>query len=712
MVKRVGSIAQRLKEKPYEKRVCRSENYPDCLMPPFPDTGVTVEEYADFIAEIGLEVQIVAAEMDRGTPRFASKMLPPFQDIERDPLPRFLELAHERGILALTYISMNYCKPLKKIHPEWMMKFLDDGREEIENIGWPCFNSPFRDWRAEHLKEYLDNLDLDGFYFDDMNWGSHDDGPYYIGCCCKYCEKMFKEETGLKIPTKVDFDSMDFRQFLGWRADKMRQFMAHVTRSVRQMYPDAILDFNYYGGVYGNWSLAHPVNPLHLEEVGGHFFSEATLYDGTSLAAKLCRALGPNGAVWMGPTQWLHECITHTAPYPEPLTPTILSLSIIANGMRPVQAMIPAQLPLAKDYARVIYSNLKKRVEYMEGDTVKYVALHWSQQSRDFHRPSPDQYSGAVEHFKRMRGAYEILNQSHLLTDISFDEHLTRDYLSRYKLLFLSDTSCLSSTQCDAIRSFVEGGGTLLATHEASLRDELGRPRDTFQLADVLGVDYCCPTESGGGVPIIYVPHDQALSREFGHVICLGAEDAEVSLRPGCQTEVLATKSNLTGVKPLDRFDPKVKYDSGRPGVTCRAFGKGKAFYISGDVGWGYTHNPYPPLKRFVANLIRRTRSPIEVDAPKVVEVTAAMRGPNELMVHLLNNPTPYVPHSYSAESHMDVMTYFYNLEEVTPVRDVTIRFNEFLPRTAVMPLQNLRLDIAGSPPTVVVPQVFLQHFH
>ena len=299
-MKRVGSIAQRLKEKPYEKRVCRSENYPECLSPPFPDLGAAVEEYADFIAEIGLEVQIVGAETNRGTPRFASKMVQPHPDLDRDPLPRFLELAHERGILVLTYISMNYCRPLKKIHPEWMMEFLEDGREEIENKGWPCFNSPFRDWRADHLREYLEYLDLDGFYFDDMNWGSHDDTPYYFGCCCKYCEKLFKEETGLKIPRKVDFDSMDFRQFLDWRADKMRQFMVHVTQGVRQTHPDTILDFNYYAGFYGRWGNGHPMNPLHLGEVGGYFFIEQCMFDSPSMSAKVGRAHGSPCAVWAG----------------------------------------------------------------------------------------------------------------------------------------------------------------------------------------------------------------------------------------------------------------------------------------------------------------------------------------------------------------------------------------------------------------------------
>lgn len=40
--KRVGSTAQRLREKPYEKRVCRVACYPSCLAPNYPYIVVSV----------------------------------------------------------------------------------------------------------------------------------------------------------------------------------------------------------------------------------------------------------------------------------------------------------------------------------------------------------------------------------------------------------------------------------------------------------------------------------------------------------------------------------------------------------------------------------------------------------------------------------------------------------------------------------------------
>ncbi|MBM3801135.1 MAG: hypothetical protein FJW26_02360 [Acidimicrobiia bacterium] len=698
-VKRVGSTAERLKAKPYEKRVCRVENYPSCLMPEESYIGLSVEEYVELIHEAGLEVQIVAGEIDRGTPRFRSKMLPPRPDVDRDRLPQFLKLAHEKGILVLAYYPMIYTKPLRKIHPEWLMRFLDDGRPKPENLGWFCFNSPYRDWLARYLIEYLDNLDLDGFYFDDMNWGSHEDWPFTPSCCCEYCEKLFKEETGFRIPAKVDFGSLDFKHFVNWRYEKTKGIMAYLTQQVKAKYPDAVLDFNYYGRHKADWSLGHPINPLGLEKVGAYFFAETNpVEDGSSFTAKVARAHGSPFAIWRHAVQTLPEVISSSAPEAEPLSPTLHGLAALANGGAAFYGMFDGPIVLRKNLMKAIFQEAKKRADYMDGETVKYVALHHSQQTRDFYSSPTAQYGLRVT-----KGVFEILNQSQLLVDIVFDEQLKRENLSAYRVLFLSNSACLSDRQVDEIRTFVAQGGTLIATHETSLLDELGQKRSDFLLSDVLGVNYHS-TPKGAVRGIVYVPQELAISREFGYVICFAGEESLVSLRPGSKVEVICTRSNLTGKSPLDKFDSRKNYDSSEPAVTLNRFGKGKAIYINGDVGAAFIHNPYPPLKRLVAQLVRRTKPPIEIEAPRAIEVTAALRGPREMVIHLVNNPAPSLPFGTRSQ---DVTTHFY-LEEVNPIYNVRIKLNDFKLRGASLPLQARALPIAHHPVGVLVPEVKL----
>jgi hypothetical protein len=591
------------------------------------------------------------------------------------------------------------------------MRFVDDGRPEPENLGWFCLNSPFRDWLPEHLIDFLDNLDLDGLYFDDTNWGSHDKLPWFPSCCCTHCEKLFREETGLRIPIRVDFSSPDFRKFVNWRSDKLRDFFLHLTRKVKEKHPHAILDFNHYfvlSDGSASWSDGHPLNPLHLEEVGAHFFIETFgSIRQTGFVSKVARAYGSPFAMWRNTVQTLSECIGSSAPYAEPWSQTLHGLTAMANGGRPQYGGFDGPMPLRRELMRSVFAEIKKRVDYIDGETVKYVALHCSQQSRNFYGPpkGPTETKDAREiRLKGILGAYEMLNQSHLLVDMLLDEQLDQGKLSAYKVLFLSNSACLSEAQCDQIRRFVRDGGTVIATHETSLFDEWGQKRENFGLADIFGVNYRGQLGKDSVHGIVYVSQDPLLEREFGPVISFAGEESEVSTRPDARVEVLCSRSNLKGERPLDNFDSKVNYDSGEPAITLCRFGKGKAIYISGDVGEGYQHNPYPVLKRFVARLVGRTPAPIEVEAPKVIEVTAALRGPKELMIHLLNNPTPVIPASTPRD---DITDYFY-LEEVNPIRNIRIKLNNFKVKRALLPLQGLSLEVAGDPPQLVVPEVKL----
>jgi hypothetical protein len=177
-------------------------------------------------------------------------------------------------------------------------------------------------------------------------------------------------------------------------------------------------------------------------------------------------------------------------------------------------------------------------------------------------------------------------------------------------------------------------------------------------------------------------------------------------LREGSAAEVLCTRANLGPELPLDAFHPGSSFDSGEPAVVANSFGAGQVIYINSDVGGGFMQNPYLPLQRFVSHLVGRTRAPVEVDAPEAIEATAARRGAGELMVHLLNDPTPIVPMDMM-EKGEGLSTHLY-LREINPIYDVRIRFNGFEVKSARLPLAGVDLEVEGDPATVVVPRVEL----
>ena len=100
---------------------------------------------------------------------------------------------------------------------------------------------------------------------------------------------------------------------------------------------------------------------------------------------------------------------------------------------------------------------------------------------------APEQRHDAEKHDL---GFYHALVEARLPFELLSDQILTDESLDRFRVIVLANASCLSDTQCDAIRRYVARGGSVVAAHETSLHDEFGKMRDEFGLADVFGARY------------------------------------------------------------------------------------------------------------------------------------------------------------------------------------------------------------------------------
>src|SRR5438034_9876226 len=99
------------------------------------------------------------------------------------------------------------------------------------------------------------------------------------------------------------------------------------------------------------------------------------------------------------------------------------------------------------------------------------------------HRP---RYRGGPVDY--LQGLYYALLEGRFLFDFVHEGNLDATNLKKYRALLLPNTAYLSNAQCEVVRQYVRGGGSLLATFESSRYNEWGDARPDFQLADVFGV--------------------------------------------------------------------------------------------------------------------------------------------------------------------------------------------------------------------------------
>ena len=86
------------------------------------------------------------------------------------------------------------------------------------------------------------------------------------------------------------------------------------------------------------------------------------------------------------------------------------------------------------------------------------------------------------------QGMYEALLRGRFAFDYVHEDRLEPERLKKYRALLLPNIAMLSDRQCEQLRAYVRGGGSLVASFETSLYDENLKPRADFGLGDLFGV--------------------------------------------------------------------------------------------------------------------------------------------------------------------------------------------------------------------------------
>lgn len=610
-------VPEHIQRLPYERRVCRL--YFHCLSPVVwdgekelkrePAYGLSPEELTDIVADMGTEVWSTATTWPDHGVYWPSDMVKrvPAEQVPSDFLPRIIERGHQREMmmLALEQLAEPENQALSGEMGKWVVRPL-----EGHHWGQMSYNSPYLGWMNRFMREYVEVGKLDGFWLDSAE-GAGDVGPFGGAA--------YRRDTGKDPPSKIDWDSQEFKEWFAWRYNQSINFFNQVPEKSLQYKPYTVSQLNYHARpMQRRWDVAHPLR--HLGEINFYPAIEGE----SSIYCKVARALTPRTEMWM----WAHWHVAEIAhgvlPYCDPDRAIAKGLRSIAHGLCPCYGGRGSDIVLWKETVKATFDELKQRRPFMDGETVKYAAVLVSQQSRDFHDPM-DMWNGAI----RMAS---LQTSQHLLTDVVFDNGLTLDHLSQYPVVILSRSTCLSDEQCDVLREYVRQGGTLLATMDTSLFDEWGNRRDNFGLADLFGVDYVGLHEEAAQ---ILVCQSDDLKKRFGLFVNFVAPSVEFTLRENVEAEVLLTKSSSL------IYSLSVKsheFDSGIPAVIRRRFGKGTVYYCGPDIAAGYARDKIPQVARFVSYLqLQSVLPPVEFTAPKLLQVTALRPEEKRMFVHLVN---------------------------------------------------------------------------
>ncbi len=644
---------------PLDDRFCRVESRPGG-----PITGNPADWVAD-IAAAGIDLWVFSAVDANCDVNYPSQVGYPSGDFDPTYIKEAVRLAHLKDIAVISWLGPTWSKGAGQAHPDWNMVLLDDPSREVPegiNVGWLCPNIPeAKAFLKTEITEILTDLDFDGLWFDGTVFGSMLSVPFYAGCKCPFCRARYKTETGFEVPESIDLGDINFRRFVRWRYDVMREHMQDLYEAAIAARPDAHVAFgNYYRPGHG-WDCGTPLSPWNLpvcvsgeNNIVGDMAWNTT---NTGFNARMIKAINPYSFELWRPV-WDFQI--GFPPQPDPVQTTVSLLLEFAQGGHSFCGWSSATEDMAKCLGPA-FAELKKRAAWHGGEPLTYAAMHYSQRARDFSYPG-----GMWEYDKMASGIYQALAESHIIFDFVLDGQLTAEYLEKYPVVILPSSGCLSDQEAIELQQYVSKGGHLIVCGETGLYDDLGVKREDFVLADLLGIHYqasklqgAYPATSPVGVLEENFRSEASPSRLYWFVspYCEFTVDPASSARPVLRF----TAGNDATTGGAGENVPATD----QPLAVLRKIGAGEVIYIGADLGMGYAGFPYPRIRQLIASWANRAKPWLEVQAPKVIEVTAFERE-GKRIIHLTNSPlTSLRPTVMRGRMPL--------VDEVVPVHDIVV---------------------------------------
>jgi hypothetical protein len=206
----------------------------------------------------------------------------------------------------------------------------------------------------------------------------------------------------------------------------------------------------------------------------------------------------------------------------------------------------------------------------------------------------------------------------------------------------------MSDQQSAALERYVERGGSLIATFETGLYDEVGKPRADFALGKLFGIakeGERQRAEDERRDPITSV-HLQSIKRR--NALTAGFDETEWIAGPVWSIPLApVADATMTFIEPYPTYPPEAVYPrqavTNRPSVVMRESGKSRLVYFAGDMDASYWRLDNIDLERQLTNAVRWVvgeNNHVQVNGEGLMEVIA-WETEAGFAVHLLNYNGP-----------------------------------------------------------------------
>jgi len=314
----------------------------------------------------------------------------------------------------------------------------------------------------------------------------------------------------------------------------------------------------------------------------------------------------------------------------------------VASGMVIWYSFIGGQTGMGEDHrwqapARDYFNWLAKHDRHFANKrTIAKLGVVYGQRTHLFYK-APGNFSTQ----QYIDGLYYALLEGRFLFDFVHEDDLGAETLKKYTALILPNTALLSEEQCRQLKSYVDGGGSLIATFETGMYDERNRKRSEFGLADVFGIQKAGEIQGTvGNAFYARIEKQHEILKGFADTNWIPGAEYRVPVKP-------VDSPILTVVPGYVAYPPELSYPpvphTNEPAVVVREKGRSRLIYFPGDIERTLWRSGHTDISRLLQNAVRwvlHDEWPVRIEGGGVVEAFAWETEPG-FAVHLLNYTNP-----------------------------------------------------------------------
>ena len=568
------------------------------------------EKYVRMVKLAGVEASMVYACDHNGNCYYPTKVGHQHANLHgRDIFGETTRLLRQAGIAPIAYYTVTFHNDCARRFPHAVARSCI-GIDHTGRYHFTCPNQP--DALAFYQAEIAEILqyDIDGIFIDMTFWP--------LVCCCEECQKKF----GRTIPQVIDWRNPEWVAFQRFREDSMAEFAQKLSDFVRKTKPGITVTHQFSPVLHG-WFLGQSTGIAEASDYASGDFYGSKLQQ--RFATKVFDAFTTNP-----PFEFMtSRCVTlydHTSTKSDDEL-LISALTTLANGGAYffIDAINPDGTLVEDFYRRLGAINQKlepyrSAIERLRPRLTAKVGIYFSleccvnQDANGTPLKALDTESSSNMSVRRNAVCEEAMGTAELLSKLHVPYRIITERqndLTEFQVIFLNQLAFLKAEECQKLSNFVQNGGTLIATGETSLYDELGHSTGDFSLAEVLGVHF-----TGQYSPDVTYTGDELISAQGKVPLVTATANTEVlahltfpDFPVGDEMHYASIHSNPPGLE-----------QSPYPAVTLHRFGRGQCLWLAAPLLRIRQFSQQNYLRRLLADYL-----PVFVEAenlPASAEIT------------------------------------------------------------------------------------------